>query len=202
MRPGTGHAARRVGGHGHAGARVRARRGFTILELVMVVMLLGLVAAGVTAGWEAMVPRAQLNGEVRTLAATLQKARSEAIGRKAEFWVEYDLDEDAYRVLTPFRIGGGLLFEGEDEVNRIILDRHRLVDGVEIASVYIDGVESTQGKALVRFDPLGAASDHAVVLVQPLYENFYTIEVLALTGLIRFHEGLFTREPPQDGDFR
>jgi hypothetical protein len=53
----------------------------------------------------------------------------------------------------------------------------------------------------VRFDPLGAASDHTIVLVQPEYERHYTIEVLALTGLVRFHDGVFQREPPQEGDF-
>jgi hypothetical protein len=57
------------------------------------------------------------------------------------------------------------------------------------------------GQVVVSFDPLGAASDHTITLVQHPYDNIYTIEVLALTGLIRFHDGEFKREYPEDSDF-
>ena len=180
------------------------RRGFTIIELMVVLVVMGLIAGGVAMSMEAALPRSRLNSEVRGLAATLQGARSDAIARNAEFLVEYDLDQDAYRVLTPFRLEGGLIGpDAEDaEDQRMALGWHHLADGVEIASVYIGGEQFQEGVARVRFDPLGAASGHAVVFIQPQYENFYTIEVLALTGLIHFHEGLFTREPPDDGDFQ
>ena len=46
----------------------------------------------------------------------------------------------------------------------------------------------------------GAASDHSVVLKQMPNEYEYTIEVLALTGLIRFHEGAFVREFPREAE--
>ena len=77
----------------------------------------------------------------------------------------------------------------------------RLPDGVEIDSIAISGEIYTQGPVFASFDPRGAASDHQVVLSQPAYENFYTIEVLALTGTFKFHRGSFLREAPDDSDF-
>ncbi len=187
-----------------AARRVPRRRcgGFTVLELMMVIVVMGLIAATVAMSADALLPRSRLNSEVRGLAATLQGTRSDAIARNAEFLVEYDLDEDAYRVLSPFNARGGLMLPSSEEEDRMAFGWHKLADGVEIASVYIGGQQVQSGLARVRFDPLGAASGHAVVFVQPMYENFYTIEVLALTGLIHFHEGLFTREPPEDGEFQ
>ena len=33
------------------------------------------------------------------------------------------------------------------------------------------------------------------------FDRYFTIEVLALTGLIKFHEGIYERETPKDADF-
>ena len=55
----------------------------------------------------------------------------------------------------------------------------------------------------MRFDPLGIGlRPHASTCCSSPTSHEYTIEVLALTGLIHFHEGEFEREPPDDGDFR
>ena len=53
----------------------------------------------------------------------------------------------------------------------------------------------------VRFDPLGAASYHTIVLYQELFERAFTIEVLPITGEIRFHDGYFERELVDEMDF-
>lgn len=185
------------------GAPETARRtaGFSLVELVVVVMIVGLMIGTVSVSWEVIVPRSRLNTSVRELAAHLQSTRSEAVSRNLEFWVEYDLDEEAYRVITPFRLGGGRLELGASEDDRLRFMWHPLRDGVEFDHVTVGGDVYSEGSVVVRFDPLGASSDHRVVLSQPTYQNFYTLEVLALTGLIRFHDGVFEREVPDDGDF-
>jgi hypothetical protein len=72
---------------------------------------------------------------------------------------------------------------------------------VKFSRIEIDGNDYTTGIVFVRFDPLGAASNHVVTLVQKPYDNFYTIEVQPLTGLIDYHEGQFVRLPPKESDF-
>ncbi|MCP3917408.1 MAG: prepilin-type N-terminal cleavage/methylation domain-containing protein [bacterium] len=179
------------------------RAGFTLVELMIVMAILGLVTTMVSISFDALVPSERLNTSVRELAATIQATRVEAVSRNAEFWIQYDLKENRYRQATPFRRGGGLLLGLDaEESERYYGEWIKLKDGVAFASVTQAGEPlEAEEQAWVRFDPLGSASDHSVILTQPAYENFFTIEVLALTGLVRMHDGIYTREYPQDSDF-
>jgi hypothetical protein len=78
----------------------------------------------------------------------------------------------------------------------------KLSESVRFERITIDGVEYTRGIVFVRFDPLGAASGHSIVLVQHPFENRYTIEVQGLLGLIDYYEGVQTRKEADEGDFR
>ncbi len=169
---------------------------------MVVVLIIGMAVYAVSISVDAILPGERLNSSVRSLGGILQGTRSDAIARNIELWVEYDLEEERYRIVTPFRAGGGsLIVSDEDDDQRVKLPWNTLEQGVEIASVVTAGVEYTDGQVFVRFDPLGMASDHSVILTQPAFENFFTVEVLALTGLIRFHDGVFIREAPDDSDF-
>ncbi len=179
---------------------------FTLVELIGILVILGMLATLTVVSWKAVLPRTELNSAVRELASRLSEARSDAIARNAEFQIEYYFEEQdghprGYRVVTPFRRGGqgGLAAADEERLARswVLLPKT-----VRFKSITVDGEAHTTGQVGVRFDPLGGASDHLVVLEQEPYGNLYTIEVLALTGLIRFHDGEFTREPPDEGDFR
>jgi len=185
-----------------AAARVRActRQGFTIVELMLVIALIGLIASIVTVSWRALLPYEELNAEVRRLSNLVQTARSEAISRSAEYQVVYDLASNEYWLLPPFGEDGR--FEAEPEKRTPIL-RHRLTPEITFERVTIDGEEFNQDEQLfVRFDAVGSSNAHTVVLKQTgESERWFTIEVLSLTGQIRFHEGIFEREEATDGDF-
>lgn len=184
---------------GHRGSRRAGRAGFSMVEMLAVVVILGLVATLVTVNWRAILPRAELNAAVREIASRISGARSEAIARNAIYKIEYDLDRHRYRQNTPFRLGGGL---APTEEERVAFNWIELPKSVRFSRIQIDGVEYTRGIVFVRFDPLGAASGHIITLVQKPYETFYTIEVQALTGSIDYHEGIFERAPAEEGDFQ
>jgi Tfp pilus assembly protein FimT len=175
-----------------------------MVELMGVVIVLGLIATLTFASWEAILPRTTLNSAVRELAATLSEVRSDAIARNAFFSVEYNFEAAperpiGYRVITPFRKGPQGGFAAYDE-ERLALKWHPLPDTVRFHKILVNGKEHNSATVFVSFSPLGAASDHTVVLEQMPYEYKYTIEVLALTGLIRFHEGEFVREFPRESE--
>ena len=143
-----------------------------MVELMLVVVLLGLVTTMVSVSYDAMVPGERLNTTVRELAAAIQGARTEAVSRNAEFYIEYDLAEHRYRLITPFRRGGGMWIpELEEDEERYLGAWGHLRPGVEFAQITLAGQTYTDNPPLwVRFDPLGAASDHQIVLRQPAYE--------------------------------
>ncbi|MAE28721.1 MAG: hypothetical protein CMJ87_07015 [Planctomycetes bacterium] len=172
-----------------------------MVELMGVIVIIMLIGTMVSISWQAIVPREQLNSDVRGLAAALQGARSNAIARNAEFRLIYDLDGNRYRTMTPYRVGGGLWTIADEQADRQVTNWQQLAEGIEFSLVVVDGEGFDEGTVYVRFDPLGAASDHTVTLLHEPYGNHYTIEVLALTGLIRFHEGEFQRDPPREEEF-
>lgn len=169
---------------------------------MLVVAVIGLVTVVITGSLDSLLPKERLNTAVRNLTATLRNARSEAVGRSLEFLVEYDIDGDRYRMVTPFSREGERFDEEEmDDQERFAMQWETLPPGVELISVSITGDTFSDGRCFARFDPRGAASDHQVVLAQLQYENYYTIEVMALTGTFKFHRGIFVRTAPDDGDF-
>jgi prepilin-type N-terminal cleavage/methylation domain-containing protein len=182
------------------------RAGFTLIELLAILVILGMLATLTVMTWQSVLPRSELHSAVRELAATVSEARSDAIARNAEFLIEYYFEETedhprGYRVVTPYRVGtqGGLAAQDEERFAR---KWSVLPDSIYFKAITVDGTRYDAGAVTVRFDPLGAASDHLVVLEQKPYETFYTIEVLALTGLVQFHDGEFAREMPREEDFK
>ena len=180
-------------------ARRRDRAGFSMVEMLAVIVILGLIATLVTINWRSILPRTELHSAVRTLASTIQGAHSEAIARNAIFKIEYDLDKHRYRVNTPFRLGGGMAANEDERLAQNWVD---LPESVRFSRVQIDGTDYQRGMVFVRFDPLGAASGHIITLIQKPYDTFYTIEVQALTGMIDYHEGTFERLAAREEDFR
>ena len=176
-----------------------AANGFTMVELLVVVLIIGMISGVVAVSWQARLPRADLNATVHTLAATISGARSDAIARNGEFRLYYDLDANSYFVRSPYRIGGGL---AQNDDQRLILRRTRLPESVNIARVTIDGVHYDEGTVYVSFDPQGSATGHTVKLLQAsALTDPVTVEVLPLTGLVRFHYSDFERPPVSEDDF-
>ena len=176
--------------------------GFSLVELMVVVMVISLMTYTVSMSFDSLVPGERLNTSVRELAATLRDARREATNRNMEFFVEYDLDENQYRTITPFLKGGGIFLAGyHNEDERHLSRWEPLKEGITFERISVAGQDQSKGRAIVRFDPSGAASSHYVMLSQPRFDNLFTVEVMALTGLIKFHDGLFEREQPEDDDF-
>ena len=178
-----------------------AARGFTLIELIVVVAILALVGGIAVSSWASMLPNQRFNSAVRNLSEVLYETRSNAIARNREFRIYYDLDEDTYSVRTPFSPDGGFA-EQSDEEHVWIHETNLQESGIDLLEITIDDVPYSDGAVYVRFDPLGAASHHIIQLRQTLFERDFTLEALPLTGEIRMHDGLFEREPAEENDFK
>ena len=186
-------------------ARTHAGSGFSLVELMGVIVVLGLMATMVAVSWQSMLPRAELNKAVRELSSQLYSVRSDAISRKARFEVQYSFsaEEDrpvGYRVISPFRADGRGGLAAADET-RLAMHWQELPASVRFKRIRVNGQDVTEGVVSVYFDPLGTSTDHLVVLEQVPSGELHTIEVFALTGDFRLHDGEFVRELPQESDF-
>lgn len=182
--------------------RARARAGFSLIELLVALLILGMVVGVVGLAWDTILPGTRLESDVRALSARLHGTRSDAIARNAEFWLLYDLEKQEYWVQAPYDAEGRVVSSPRDGFH---VHRTKLREGVVFEQITIDGRvyrDNVGGFPYVRFDPLGASNDHTIVLRQPNYDRFYTVEVLGLTGQIRFHNGLFEPEQPKSTDFQ
>lgn len=178
----------------------RPRGGFSLVELLVVIAILGMVSGIAWVSWQALLPNQKLNSAVRQLSDVLYGTRAEAIARNREFRIYYDLDKETFVVRTPYSTEGGYAV-AEDEPHVWVDDSNLAEAGLEIESVTIDDRTYDDGTVFVRFDPLGASSYHVIVLRQPLFDRAFTIEVLPITGEIRFHDGYHERDLAEERDF-
>ena len=178
------------------------RAGFSLIELMVVGMVLAAMSVVVGSSLDTFLPKQRLGTAVRSLTEELRELRSEAISRSLEYYIEYDIDGNRYRRLTPFALEGGVFDEEDSNDERYATSWKNMPPGVELTAVTLASVTYNDGLVLARFNGRGAASGHTVFLSQPKYDNLYAIEVLALTGTFKFHRGAFERKPPSDGGLR
>jgi type II secretion system protein H len=123
-----------------------ATRGFTLLELVIVLFLAGLVAALVIPRLSGTLESSRLRSGASDVRAALTLARTLAVSGSSLRAAAFDIE------------GGRYAVEGEAR-------RYVLPDGIRIESVRTGSEEATRGT--VRFFPDGSAQDAEIVVVSP-----------------------------------
>jgi len=183
------------------GAARAGRSAFTLVELMVVVVIIGLIGGVAVLSLDNVLPGQALNTAIDNLSDALYGARNEAIARSRKFEIHYQIDDDEYWIETPYRADGEGLVRSDEEARRLINRTSLAKKQIQIVSVTIDEKVYYDGEVEVRFDPLGATSHHTVVLEHGVREETYTVEVMPLTGDIRFHEGYWKRPEVDEGDF-
>ena len=166
------------------------RRGFTLIELILVIALVSVVAVIVLPRLDPFLPERRLKSAVRLLSGTISLAYGEAIAKNKTYRLYFDTLEDRYwisevRVLQEHEDGGsGLgirlgtqfeLLQYEDGTENIeesmpsepMFSRKILPDGVHFSSVEINrgSAATTLDIPYIEFNPLGNASSATIVLV-------------------------------------
>jgi prepilin-type N-terminal cleavage/methylation domain-containing protein len=75
---------------------INKQSGFTLLESVTALFILGLLLAISGYGFNQVIPRLRLEGAVQTLVSDLRAARMKAIGRNCYYRIQFFPDQEGY----------------------------------------------------------------------------------------------------------
>jgi len=143
--------------------------GFTLLEIMVVMVIAGLMIALVPPLFSSAVSGTKLKGSARDLAIVLRETRSKAIIHNTEQLVHLDLKQPRYRV------GNGKIQALPENVGMAV----EVVTGARI--------EET-AKHVLRFFPDGRSSGELITLSGG--NRAYYLQLNWLTGSITITEGL------------
>jgi type II secretion system protein H len=145
--------------------------GFTLLELVLVLLLMSLIA-GLTVPFVAStLDRIKLQSEVRKIASALQYARSEAISKKTLYTFNIDIDENQYSLGIP----------KQEEIT----PPKQIDETVRILDYQKTDETLTEGAFMILFYPRGNSSGGTLRFISindKDEENIYVVNIDPITG--------------------
>lgn len=182
--------------------------GFTLLEMMIVIVILGLAMGMIFGGAQNLLPESRLRSAAEEIATRINDVREEAIVRGWTVTVEYDIDRRTYfawAIAPPGLIDEKLI----EEDGRFYFDlggvqaRTELPFNVRFLDLTL-GEENPvrSGIVQVTFDAFGLATGHTIHLENTETEQRMTIEVDPLTGLCRVIEGYHEAKPIPYESFR
>ena len=148
---------------------IKTMRGFTLMEILVVMVIAGLMIALVPPLFSGAVSGTKLKGSVRDLAVVLRETRSQAIITNSEQIVRLDLETPRYRV-------GSAEPRAFPEDVAIAVE---LVSGARVAET---------AQHVLRFFPDGSSSGELITLSGG--NRAYYLQLNWLTGSITITEGL------------
>jgi len=178
-------------------ARRKSTGGFTLIEMIVVVMILASMTALAVGKLDFLVPRYRLRAATRQTASILNQARSRAAAIGRDVYVRIYLSEGRYEVLVPMPKEDQPWVPPDTPADLIPPPEYEfqtafggsLPEGPEFVNVIL-GSEAdqtiTSGKAQIRVSPFGAG-DHVIVNFR-FEDRRSAIRLNGLTGVISFYE--------------
>ena len=185
----------RVGERSKRGLTPLASAGFTLVELTLVILVIGIIGALVLPRFGGLVDRQQVRRTVNVLRGMVRQLHAKAALTKRIYRLTFDLEEQ--RVTVCYLQSASLTESGEiscvAESSRemrgyVMPDAVRLLDVVSSS-----GEKIRQGTAMTHFHPTGLA-EPSVVHLQTPDEAHVTLFIEALAGRVKVVHGYVERE--------
>jgi len=149
------------------------REGFTLIELVVVLILIGISVALVAPKISHSLERAQFRKDVRSVSAMLTFARSQAISYKVPYTLSIDLDKHTVWVETTQQ-------RGKSATDRITRSSLLHTDTLQVNA---QNREKTSGIGTLVFYPNGSSGGGSIRMGQNDRKDTVEINVNIVTGL-------------------
>ncbi len=159
------------------------KQGFTLLEIVVVILIMGILASVVGPALSGVSPKYRLRAAARDVGSNINHVRSLASATGKLFVLHYDLETQKYWMVHPP--------EPDEDPDMDIADRQQgtvnsMPIGVTIDEIFLpDGSSETGGELDLRIDPLGNEGSHILVLKNN-DDQIITIKFNALLGFVDY----------------
>ncbi len=161
--------------------RTSAQAGFTLIELAVVVLLLGLMASlslPLIGGFD---PN-RLDSSARRLAGTVKYLYNEAAMTGMEHRLTFEMADNSYRAAN-------VSLSGELQPLQGVGARRKLGSGVKFISIYQpQRGEQNEGEITTALLP-GGWLEETIIHLQDDKENKMTLRLVPLTGLTEIYDG-------------
>ena len=187
----------------------RSARGFTLLEIMVVVVIIGVTLSVVAIRSGSLLPQTKLQAQAERIAGTLDQARQQALLENETIEMVFHLDPHPDEDVQGF--GTQYMFELDDDGEVVgpgstpIVTFKPMEEGTAIREIRVPGTPPrVDGVVNVACSPLGRALSMDVVVHNPDFPDVevYTIRVDALIPASRVLYGDVLRVLPEDADFR
>lgn len=145
--------------------RLRSHQGFTLVELLVVLLIIGVLMSFAPAAFHRISPRIEMMSSARQVAGLLREARSQAIRDNRDAVVIIDTEERWYRLAR---------------------SSHQLDDAIRVELTTASSETLGEKVGGIRFFPDGTSTGGRVTLSKN--ERKYDIDVDWLTGVVRISE--------------
>ena len=185
----------RTGVRSRPGLPLSASAGFTLIELTLVILVIGIVGALVLPRFGGLVDRQQVRRTVNVLRGMVRQMHAKAALTKRIYRLTFDLEEQRVTVCyleSPSPDGTGdvaCVAESSREMRGYVMPNAvRLLDVVSSS-----GEKVREGTAMTHFHPTGLA-EPSVVHLQTSDEAHVTLFIEALAGRVKVVHGYAERE--------
>ncbi len=155
------------------------RRGFSLLELVIVLALVGLSLALVTPSFSSFAQRLELKTTAQRISGILRYSRSESIQKGKVYQVIFDSGLRQIRIEEP---------EPEEGEAKTPPRVYPLPKGVQMRDFQVAPVEFSSDLPVIEFYPNGGASGGSLIIDGLEQKIGYRIKVHLLTGMVEIEE--------------
>lgn len=167
--------------------------GFTLVELIAVVVLVGLMAMITVTRLDFLVPKYRLRGAARDVGSVIGIGKAHAAANGKDVYFEIDLARGAYWLLAAFpkqEPGDDLRAEVQARPLEYqpIFERE-LPEGIQFTDVVLGDKDKTNnGRARARLSSLGSSS-HVILNLRNEEGREISLKLNGFTGVISYAEG-------------